>query len=92
MLEDIVVNLRRLERRILEMDANRQAENQRLQKQIESLQVDLTKVKAAAAPETPGTLAPVKRDAYPENIPSLVIQPPRTVRRRKDADGEYIIA
>ena len=92
MIEDIAVNLRRLERRILEMDANRQNENLKLQKQVEAIQQDISKLKAAAAPPEPGAQAEVKRDPYPENIPSLVIQPPRAVRRRKDADGEYIIA
>ncbi|MBI4362350.1 MAG: hypothetical protein HY558_04170 [Euryarchaeota archaeon] len=91
MMEDIAVNLRRLERRILEMDSNRTGDAQRLEKRVEGLQQEIAQVKAAVAP-APGAPATVKKDIYPENIPSLVIQPPRQVRRRKDANGEYIIA
>lgn len=92
--EEIVVAVRRMEKRLLEIEIGNQASLRRLEQKIESMTTELATMKAEAAVAKKAQELPsmVKRPTYPEPMPSLIpAQVPR-VYRQKTKEGEFIIA
>lgn len=87
LLDDVVVAVRRLEKRLLEIEAGNVAGLRQLEQKIESLQTEWAAFKKAQeAPPAP------KNPAYPD-IPSLIpAQVPRVFRQKTKEGGEFIVA
>ncbi len=99
--EEVVVAVRRMEKRLLEIEIGNQAALKRLEQKLESMTAEITvlkadaatlKTEAAAAKKAAELPSMVKTPAYPERVPSLIpAQVPR-VYRQKTKEGEFIIA
>lgn len=92
--EEIVVAVRRMEKRLLEIEIGNQASLRRLEQKIETVATEMTalKTEAAAAKKAQELPSMVKTPAYPDRIPSLIPAQVPKVYRQKTKEGEFIIA
>lgn len=92
--EEIVVAVRRMEKRLLEIEIVNQASLKRLEQKLESTAAEITVLKAEAAAAKKAAELPsmVKIPTYPERVPSLIPAQVPKVYRQKTKEGEFIIA
>jgi hypothetical protein len=99
--EEIVVAVRRMEKRLLEIEIGNQASLRRLEQKIEGMATEVTalkteaaaiKAEAAAAKKAAELPSMVKTPAYPDRVPSLIPAQVPKVYRQKTKEGEFIIA
>ncbi len=92
--EEIVVAVRRMEKRLLEIEIVNQASLKRLEQKLESTAAEITvlKTEAAAAKKAAELPSMVKTPTYPERVPSLIPAQVPKVYRQKTKEGEFIIA
>ncbi|MEM3086229.1 MAG: hypothetical protein QXO51_07380 [Halobacteria archaeon] len=99
--EEIVVAVRRMEKRLLEIEIGNQASLRRLEQKIEGMAGEVAalkteaaaiKAEAAAAKRAAELPSMVKTPAYPDRIPSLIPAQVPKVYRQKTKEGEFIIA
>lgn len=92
--EEIVVAVRRMEKRLLDIEIGNQASLRRLEQKLEMMTAEMAALKAEAAAAKKAVELPsmVKTPTYPAPVPSLVpAQLPR-IYRQKTNEGEFIIA
>lgn len=92
--EEIVVAVRRMEKRLLEIEIGNQASLRRLEQKIETMTVEITtlKTEAVAAKKAQELPSMVRTPTYPERVPSLIPAQVPKVYRQKTKEGEFIIA